>query len=108
MTKRLVIIGAGGHGKVVADCALATGTFSEIVFLDGLYPEITKVAHWPVIGNTDNLSAFADPSSVFFVAIPQANPINTTKLPNYPSSIWAGSLPLFLKTLLFSSPQFSF
>lgn len=69
LTKRLVIIGAGGHGKVVADCALAMGAFSEIVFLDGLYPEITKVEHWSVIGNADNLSAFADPSSVFFVAI---------------------------------------
>lgn len=69
MTKRLVIIGAGGHGKVVADCAQAMAKFSEIVFLDGLYPRITKVEQWPVLGKGDNLSAFADGNSVFFVAI---------------------------------------
>lgn len=33
MTK-LVIIGAGGHGAVVADAALLMAKWSEIVFLD--------------------------------------------------------------------------
>ncbi|MFT6989224.1 MAG: sugar O-acyltransferase (sialic acid O-acetyltransferase NeuD family) [Paraglaciecola sp.] len=69
MTKRLIIIGAGGHGKVAADCAEAIGDFSEIVFLDGIYPALKKVEHWPVVGKGDDLSTFADPSSVFFVAI---------------------------------------
>jgi sugar O-acyltransferase (sialic acid O-acetyltransferase NeuD family) len=69
LIKRLIIIGAGGHGKVVADCAEATEYFSEIVFLDGLYPEVTKVEHWPVIGKGDDLSLLADANSVFFVAI---------------------------------------
>lgn len=69
MTKRLVIIGAGGHGKVAADCAEAMESFSEIVFLDGLYPSISKVEHWPVLGKGDDLLKFVDPNSVFFVAI---------------------------------------
>jgi hypothetical protein len=30
---KLAIVGAGGHGRVVADAALATGQWSEIVFL---------------------------------------------------------------------------
>lgn len=33
MSKKLVIIGASGHGKVVADIAKKTG-YHEIVFLD--------------------------------------------------------------------------
>lgn len=32
--KRLVILGAGGHGQTVADVAEQTGLFSEIIFLD--------------------------------------------------------------------------
>lgn len=69
MTRRLVIIGAGGHGKVAADCAEAMGSFSEIVFLDNAYPTLTKVEHWAVLGKGDDLQTFHDPSSVFFVAI---------------------------------------
>lgn len=64
-----MIIGAGGHGKVAADCAEAMERFSEIVFLDGIYPAVTKVEHWPVLGKGDDLSTFSDSSSVFFVAI---------------------------------------
>ena len=31
---RLIILGAGGHGKVVADIAEQTGKYDEVVFLD--------------------------------------------------------------------------
>ena len=31
---RLIILGAGGHGKVVADIAEQTGKYEEVVFLD--------------------------------------------------------------------------
>lgn len=34
MKDKLVIIGASGHGKVVADVAALTGKYKEIVFLD--------------------------------------------------------------------------
>ena len=51
--KRLLIIGAGGHGKVVADCAAATGRWTEIRFLDDRYPETKQVSDWAVIGRTD-------------------------------------------------------
>lgn len=50
MSKKLIIIGAGGHGKVIADIARLNG-YEEILFLDddtskkqnGLYPVIGKV-----------------------------------------------------------------
>ena len=52
--KRLVIIGAGGHGRVVADIAELNG-YQEIVFLDG-NPDINECAGYPVIGS-ENLAA---------------------------------------------------
>ena len=44
---RLIIIGASGHGKVVAD--VAKRTYDEIVFLDN-DPEIKTCAGYPVLG----------------------------------------------------------
>ena len=46
---RLLIIGAGGHGKVVAEAAEAAG-YAEIAFLDRDYPERTMNGRWPIVG----------------------------------------------------------
>ncbi len=46
--KRLVIVGAGGHGKVIADIARLNG-YAEIVFLDD-DPEIRQCGGYPVVG----------------------------------------------------------
>ena len=53
---KLRIIGAGGHGKVVADTAEASG-YSDIAFLDQLWPEHTKNGRWKVIGKPTQLDA---------------------------------------------------
>ena len=54
---RLVIIGAGGHGKVIADTANATNQWSEIVFLDDRYVSgLSKVAQWSIIGKSHHYS----------------------------------------------------
>lgn len=45
----LHIIGAGGHGKVVADIARALG-YTEISFLDNAWPQKTKNGAWDVVG----------------------------------------------------------
>lgn len=45
---RLIIIGASGHGKVVADIAALNG-YKDIVFLDN-DPEIKACAGYPVLG----------------------------------------------------------
>ncbi len=50
----LAILGAGGHGKVVADTALAAG-WSEIHFYDSSWPEREKNSHWPILGNDQSL-----------------------------------------------------
>ena len=48
--KKLAIIGAGGHGKVVAATALATALWTEIVFLDD--EAEGEILGLPVIGCT--------------------------------------------------------
>ena len=48
--KRLVIIGASGHGKVIADIAIRNG-YEDIVFLDD-DQNIKECAGFPVVGKT--------------------------------------------------------
>ena len=45
---RLIIIGASGHGKVVADIAKLCG-YTEIIFLDN-NPELKECSGYPVLG----------------------------------------------------------
>lgn len=47
--KRLVILGSGGHGKVIADTAEQQGLWSEVVFADLTYPNTKLVHHWPIV-----------------------------------------------------------
>ncbi|MFT4809548.1 MAG: UDP-N-acetylbacillosamine N-acetyltransferase [Paraglaciecola sp.] len=67
--KNIIIIGAGGHGKVVADCARATKQFDNIQFLDGKYPEFLDVASWNVVGHQDDYANFDNKNTWYFVAI---------------------------------------
>jgi sugar O-acyltransferase (sialic acid O-acetyltransferase NeuD family) len=48
--KRLALLGAGGHGKVVADAALASG-WDIVEFYDDAWPGRTVNGHWPVLGD---------------------------------------------------------
>jgi sugar O-acyltransferase (sialic acid O-acetyltransferase NeuD family) len=51
---RLALIGAGEHGKVVADAALLAG-WEEIVFFDDAWPGVSSVGPWSVTGNSQCL-----------------------------------------------------
>ncbi|MDQ6965821.1 MAG: acetyltransferase [Mariprofundaceae bacterium] len=44
----LLIFGAGGHGKVVAETAEAIGSFEPVKFLDGEYARLNGSLRWPV------------------------------------------------------------
>ena len=48
--KKLIIIGASGHGKVIADIAVKNG-YEDIVFLDD-NEDIKECAGFPVLGKT--------------------------------------------------------
>ena len=67
--KRLIIVGAGGHGKVIADIARKTGYF-DIAFLDNDDSK-TNCAGYPVIGPVNN--AINYPESDFIIAIGNAS-----------------------------------
>jgi sugar O-acyltransferase (sialic acid O-acetyltransferase NeuD family) len=49
---RLVVLGAGGHGRVVADAAEMQAKWSSICFLDDSFPTHTMTGAWPIIGPT--------------------------------------------------------
>ncbi len=51
--KSLAIVGASGHGKVVADLAELCGY--QVVFFDDAYPQKQTVEHWPVVGTFNDL-----------------------------------------------------
>ena len=67
---RLFIIGAGGHGKVIADTASYTKQWSEIVFLDNRYTQgLSKVATWPVIDHSEDYRPLLKPRDAILVGI---------------------------------------
>lgn len=70
--KRLVIVGAGGHGIVVADAADLSHEWEKISFVDDSYPEKKKVINWDVIGNTQMLPRLAKYFDAAIVAIGNA------------------------------------
>jgi sugar O-acyltransferase (sialic acid O-acetyltransferase NeuD family) len=70
----LLIVGAGGHGKVVADVAYALGRWDDIAFLDDNFPGSTLVCKWRVIGNIREANRFREEYPEAVVAI-GANPL---------------------------------
>lgn len=51
---RLAILGASGHGKVVADAAELIG-WNDISFFDDAWPNLQSNGPWPVEGDTSEL-----------------------------------------------------
>lgn len=66
MKNRLVIIGAGGHGKVVADIALKNG-YTDICFVDDRISG--SVMMFPVVGTSTDIERLNDGKTDFVVAI---------------------------------------
>lgn len=67
--KRLIIIGAGGHGRAVAEGASLSGEFEVVAFLDDVFPEIQAVWHIPVLGKVGDCLRFVERADSVFVAI---------------------------------------
>lgn len=66
--KALLIIGCGGHGKVVAETAELCG-YERIAFLDDLWPQINFSGIWPVISSIDAIDGLRREFDHCFVAI---------------------------------------
>lgn len=60
----LFLLGAGGHGRSVADCAAEANRWDRIAFLDDAWPSMRAVLDWEVAGRPDDLEAM-DPAEVF-------------------------------------------
>lgn len=67
--KRLLILGAGGHGKAVAEAALLSGHWTSVAFVDDRWPSLQTVADIPVIANMVGLSALCSQASGAIAAV---------------------------------------
>ena len=70
MHKKLIIIGASGHGKVVADIAEKLHKYEEIAFLDDNIG-LKECMGYPVVGKSDEIENYQNEAD-FFVAIGNA------------------------------------
>lgn len=68
MKKNLLIIGAGGHGRCIAELAALTGEFSQVNFLDDAWqPELA--AESKIVGRTEHLAKYKHSFSHVFIGI---------------------------------------
>jgi sugar O-acyltransferase (sialic acid O-acetyltransferase NeuD family) len=87
---KLLVIGAGGHGKVVADTAREMALWDLISFVDSRYPEQKKCSAWQV--TAADLPALSDDyiGADFIVAIGN----NELRLKLYSEAIAKGFTPV--------------
>ena len=68
-TNKLMILGAGGHGRVVAEIAQLSGKYTDIAFLDDKSPETSFP--YPYIGKCETFADYQKDFD-FFIAIGNA------------------------------------
>ena len=85
---RIIIIGAGGHGRVVADCLSLMNPSSDIVFLDDQFPEKKTSGSWEIIGKIDDLAGLKKNCQGVVVGIcllytsPSPRDLSTSRMPS--------------------------
>lgn len=67
--RKLVIIGASGHGKVVADIAVQNG-YEEILFLDD-NPAVKECGGFPVVGTSRNSIEYTEYDFIVGIGVAQ-------------------------------------
>ncbi len=67
--KRLLIVGAGGHGRSVAEAVLAAGQYKLVGFADDAAPALQQVWDLPVFGDTADLASYRGYADAAIVAI---------------------------------------
>lgn len=66
---RLIIVGAGGHGRSVAEAVLLAGSHELVGFLDDAAPAPAMVWDVPVLGSTVDLDAYRLQAGLAIVAV---------------------------------------
>jgi sugar O-acyltransferase (sialic acid O-acetyltransferase NeuD family) len=69
--QRLLIIGSGGHGRSVAEAALAGEIYDLIGFIDDCAGHLQTVMGFPVLGHLTNLGQYRHMAAGAIVAIGQ-------------------------------------
>lgn len=67
--KRLLIVGAGGHGRSVAEAVLAAGSYKVVGFVDDAASALQHVWALPVFGATADLTSYREYADVAIVAM---------------------------------------
>jgi len=71
MQGTLLILGAGGHGKAVAEAALLSGIWKKVAFVDDRWPNLRTVFGLPVISNIAGLSDISSQWEAAIAAVGQ-------------------------------------
>jgi sugar O-acyltransferase (sialic acid O-acetyltransferase NeuD family) len=66
---RVLVVGAGGHGRVVADVILEAGLATELAFVDDRFPALSHSGPWPVVGTNAELPGLRDRYDAFALGI---------------------------------------
>lgn len=66
---KLIIVGAGGHGRAVAEAALLSAAWAEVVFVDDGYPAQQNSGRWPIVADTSSLPALIKQGDHLIIAI---------------------------------------
>ena len=77
--RRLLIIGGGGHAKVVADLALTLNLWDSLLFLDDKYPTLKQVLNFPILGSCDDLEKVIAEYNITEVFVAIGNNFNRLK-----------------------------
>lgn len=67
--QRLLIVGAGGHGRSTAEAVVAQNVYKLVGFLDDGYVVGASVLEWPVLGVTASLPSLRKQADCVLVAI---------------------------------------
>jgi len=66
---RLFVVGAGGHGRAVAEAAMLGGEWQEIAFVDDAFPQRQSSGSWPIVSSTTDLQRVIRPGDSAIIAI---------------------------------------
>ncbi|MBD9656077.1 acetyltransferase [Pseudomonas sp. PDM12] len=69
MESILLILGAGGHGRAVAEAALLSGKWQSVRFLDDRWPELSDLYGIAVVGKPEDIDAHASTGSAAIAAV---------------------------------------
>lgn len=77
INKRLIMVGASGHGKVCAEIAVLSERYNEILFLDD-DTTVEKCGEYDVVGTSEAIPQYRNDNTEFFVSI--GNPVHRKRI----------------------------